>query len=166
MKKAIGVVLVAAAGMIFLLAVVFSRNCGSPPPVEILPAPAENPHRIRIAMALHSLLGRTNRDAFVIFQDKPSGKFVQFAGSADESLFLDLPPQALNEDEKPRAAKLFRELAAKGPKEGADRQTGKGLTGFQLRLGCDVDRGADVTLRIFREVYQLPADFALVLEEN
>ena len=50
----------------------------------------------RIEAALQALLQRNNEDAFVIFEDKATGKFVQFAGSAEQPLLLDLPLQALD----------------------------------------------------------------------
>ena len=43
-----------------------------------------------IETALSSLLKRQNEDAFVIFEDSVSKKFVQFAGSSTEPLLLDI----------------------------------------------------------------------------
>ena len=49
--------------------------------------------------ALKDLLLQNSDDAFVIFSEKVSGKFVQFVGSAHENLALDLPIQTLSENE-------------------------------------------------------------------
>jgi len=164
--RTIGIVAFAVVAALSIVAAVFPGKCRSPRPENIVLPEREPPQRTAIVAALRALLDRTNRDAFVIFQDKSSGKFVQFAGSAGEPLFLDLPAQALNDDESKRAAKLFRELAAKSPAGAAVRPEGGETRGFQLRFGRDAERAAEAALRVFREGYRLPADFELSIEEN
>lgn len=123
-----------------------------------------------IESALSRLLVRTEGNAFVIIEHRASGKFVQFAGSKSEPLLLDLPRQALNNAELERAIVLVRGLGAdleKWPM--LDRPSGEVVgteSGFQLKLGQDTKQAADLALRIFAEVFQLPRDSPLSLEEN
>lgn len=126
----------------------------------------------RIVDALSALLQRRNKDAFVIFEEKRSGKYVQFAGSANEDLLLDLPSQTLTEEEMKRAEVLFRGLGIPGP-ETYEMYTDESMetvagtqTSFHMGLGRDVVRAAEVTLAIFERVYQFPPDFPLALDEN
>src|SRR5262245_54677429 len=72
-----------------------------------MPLPAKD-NLALIRDALSSLLVRRNEDAFVIIEDRQSGKFVQFAGSACEMLLLDLPSQPMSEPEFYRAVEFFR----------------------------------------------------------
>jgi hypothetical protein len=129
-------------------------------------------NRNRIVDALSGLLQRHNVDAFVIFEEKGSGKYVQFAGSANEGLLLDLPSQTLTEEEAKRAEVLFSELGIPGPETyevytDKSRKTAAGMqTSFQVDFGRDVVRAAMVTLAIFERVYRFPPDFHLVLTEN
>ena len=55
-------------------------------------------HLVTVREALSRLLTRPS-GAFVIIEEPRSGKFVQFAGSKDEPLLLDLPSQTLSPDE-------------------------------------------------------------------
>jgi hypothetical protein len=119
--------------------------------------------------ALDRLLGR-GEGAFVVFEDLASGKFVQFSGSIDEPLLLDLPLQELSDVELGRAEILFRDLGVDYREwpvlDGPGGQVAGTQGGFQLELGQDTKRGAGLTLRIFAEVFRLPADFLLSLEES
>jgi hypothetical protein len=122
----------------------------------------------KIEAALNRLLA-SEEGAFVIFDDRASGKFVQFAGSRDEPLVLDLPVQQLSAAELERAKILFRDLGI-GYEEWPvfDKPGGQEIGaqgGFQLELGQDTRRGADLTLRVFTEVFQR-SDLSLVIEES
>lgn len=103
----------------------------------------------RIADALREVVNSSG-SPFAIIEHEPSGKFVQFAGSAQESLLLDLPFQPLAPDEKSRAQALFSELGGES-----------GEYGFQLMLDRDPDKAARAALRVLREVYRLPDDAQL-----
>ena len=48
--------------------------------------------------------------AFLIVEESESGRFVQFVGSRDESLLLDLPLQTLSPEEMTKARAVFAEL--------------------------------------------------------
>ncbi len=97
----------------------------------------------QIAAAIQKTLSGP-QGGFVIFEEKSTGKFVQFAGSSQEPLILDLPWQTLSEDEKVRARTV---LAPHGGTEGEH--------GFQLNLDRDADRAAQITMEVFRDVYQI-----------
>src|SRR5262245_41738761 len=62
--------------------------------------------RLAISSALAALRARTNDDAFVIFEDARSRKFVQFAGGVNHPLLLDLPIVGLHPSEVARAAEF------------------------------------------------------------
>jgi hypothetical protein len=127
-------------------------------------------NRARIESALTALLERQNKDGFVILEEKASGKFVQFCGSAREGLLLDLPCQALGGAEMERAKAYFLELGVRP--EGSDVSDGPGgkVVGrqfsFQKRFGREARAAADVTIEVFRDVFRFPADFELVVTEN
>lgn len=125
----------------------------------------------RIKTALRALLNRSNDDAFVIFEEKASGKYVQFAGSLDQPLLLDLPLQALTAEEQRRASVLFNELATGDATQADlyDQREGQVVgqqVSYQLVFDRDAERAADVTSRIFDEIYHLPAEFDLTVTEN
>ena len=93
--------------------------------------------------ALISLLKRP-AEAFVIFEEPKSGKFVQFAGSIEEPLLLDLPIQTLSPAEIEKAKTIFGEMGYSGPeiKKGLMKigQNYKGVTGIKT-----FDEYGDVT---------------------
>ncbi len=126
----------------------------------------------RITDALSSLLQRRNGDAFVIFEEKRSRKFVQFAGSVHDELLLDLPCQTLSPAEIERAKSLFETLGYSGPETyplytDPSMRTVAGIqTTFQMELGHDVEQAAKITLAIFENVYGYSSDFQLVIEEG
>ena len=71
-------------------------------------------HAEPIREALSGLLGRL-QGAFLILEEPDSGKFVQFAGSREEPLMLDLPCQALSEKEAENARVFFEEHGVPEP---------------------------------------------------
>jgi hypothetical protein len=124
----------------------------------------------RIQAALAALLERHNEDSFVIFEEKASAKFVQFARAQHGSLLLDLPSQTLNAAETARAQAFFLDLGVRATVEAALDRPGGRVVGrqraFQMRFGQDVGRAADVTAAVFDRVYRFPLDFELVVTEN
>src|SRR5262245_2363089 len=67
-------------------------------------------HANRIKAGLEALLLREGKDRSVIFQERKSEKFVQFAGSTMEPLLLDLPSIPLSAEEMARAKTFFAKL--------------------------------------------------------
>lgn len=128
-------------------------------------------HRAAVEVALRRLLERESDDAFVIVEHAPTGKFVQFVGSSTQPLLLDLPLQPLVSVEVRRAAALFEELGVQleswpvlDQPEGSVVGTQSGLqVAFERQ---EVAQAAALALRVFTEVYKLPADFPLSIEEN
>src|SRR4051812_16160716 len=68
----------------------------------------------KIKAALRQLVRRAADDRPWVIFEHPTGKFVQFAGSVDEPLLLDLPWQPLSEAEFYRAATFFKRLGVTG----------------------------------------------------
>jgi hypothetical protein len=122
----------------------------------------ENNHDI-VRRCLSDLLASDSNDAFVVFEDPFSGKFVQVAGSATEPLLVDLPSQPLDAEECERAVRLFRAYGAELEAwEVLDEPGGNAVgeqTGFQVVADRDIELAAQIIMRVFHEVYGLPADF-------
>ncbi len=143
-----------------------------PKPMGIPAESADGIHLKEIAQALNRMLQRANEDAFVIFEERSNRKFVQFAGSANSPLLLDLPSQTLSPQEMQRAVALFSSFGSVGPdihnlytdptcKVIADQQVS-----FNLDLGKDIQLAAHIALTVFQQVYRCPTDFQLVIAEN
>ena len=118
--------------------------------------------RYRIRDALAALLTREPGDAFVIFEDKAAGKFVQFAGSSEEPLLLDLPSQPLSKEEFARAKTFF---ASHGVQPKSPYPSGEGPVSFNLHFQSP-DEAADTVLAIFQEVYGYSEMPELTITEN
>ncbi len=128
-----------------------------------------HPTQRELETALTALLHRRNDDAFVIVHHAGTDQFVQFG--SDESLRLDLPCLALSQEEAARASEAFAELGVRGPNEyEAPDPTAKDVirhsASFQKLLGTDVAVAASLALKVMRDVYELPNDFQLTIEEN
>lgn len=127
-------------------------------------------HQEQISQALSGLLQRSNEDAFVILEDTKTKKYVQFAGSTREPLILNIPFIAFTPLELERAKKLFEEYKIKSEETPVSDYKGGPVTGklsqFNMNLGNDIKRATEIALRIFSEVYMLPPDFKLGVEEN
>ena len=132
----------------------------------------EKSNEDRITKALLALLKRSNPDAFVIFEEKFSHKFVQFAGSITEPLLFDLPATTLDEEEMARARALFRELGLPDAEEHTLytdqtlREVADTMVVFNVELGRDIRRAVELTCVVFDRVYKFPPDFCLVVKEN
>lgn len=130
----------------------------------------ENDNCQLVADELSALLRRTNADAFVIIEEARSGKFVQFAGRAGDPLWLDLPSQTLSEAEFERAVRYFRLHGQESQEYDLLDEPGgvpvNRQVSFQMSLGDDVQRAAQITLEIFLQVFQFPKDIVLRIERN
>lgn len=113
-----------------------------------------------IKEALDSLLAQPDDAcAFVIVEDAASKKFVQFVGSLDRPLLLDLPAQTLSEVEFYRAVAFFKRRGVVGEENEMLDKPGGRVVGeqftFQLQLASSSD-AIEVVDALFEEVYQLP----------
>lgn len=120
------------------------------------PRPAAG-QRARMEAALSALRSRA-RGASVVFEDRRSRRSVRFAGSREEPLLLGVPSEGLDPAEADRARRLFAEL-------GVAPVSAPGAA-FQLSLGADVARGAELAMRVMNEVYRLPPGFDLGIMEQ
>jgi hypothetical protein len=129
--------------------------------------PHENGKRVRAALT--ALLHREN-GSFVIFEEKKSGKFVQFAGSKRDDLNLDLPAQTLDRREDQRAEVFFKGLGVRPEEYDVFDGPGGKIAGrqrsFQKAFGRDVEAAATVVMQVFERVYQFPTDFELAIKEE
>jgi hypothetical protein len=108
----------------------------------------------RIARALDEMLQREEQP-FVIVKTA-TGSAVQFTGSVDEPLLLNLPLDWLSEDERARAEALFAEYDI----------TVEADDNYYMELDRDPQRGAELAMRILREVYRFGDEAELRLTEN
>lgn len=109
-------------------------------------------NRMRVEQGLRALM-QADEGAFVVVEHAASGKFVQCMGSREEPLVLDLPRQTLSPADYERAKRLFDSL------DGASESD----VGFTVECGRDVDRAAEIVMRVFREIYDLAADAPVVV---
>lgn len=120
-----------------------------------------------IENALSALLSRSNGDAFVIFEETKTKKFVQFAG-AQGKIFLNLPSNPLSAPEMEKAKTLFKEYGVEAktfPISSVKVWLGK-KTDFDMDLGQNTKKAALIAMRVFKEVYGFSDNFILKVEEN
>ena len=127
-------------------------------------------HSATVRNALTRLLTRPS-GAFVIIAEPQSGKFVQFAGSEDEPLLLDLPLQTLSPDEMMRVKAVFAELGYSGPETYQTEEYPGGppageQTSMNVKFGTDVDKAAELAVAVLHRVYGLDAHTKLRLTEE
>ncbi len=84
-------------------------------------------------------------EAFVIFEDERTGKFVQFGLGG---LRADLPLAALEPAERDAAASVFLRHGV-----GEPVLIDGGQQAFQLDFGADTARAAQFVLEVFSEIY-------------
>ncbi|MCC6909206.1 MAG: hypothetical protein IT430_14790 [Phycisphaerales bacterium] len=122
------------------------------------PAPAVG-DATEISASLGRLLGRSTAtdDCFVIIKEKSSDKFVQFSGSVEEPLLLNLPAQSLSAAERGRAEALFKTL---------DAQADLIEDSFYVNFDRDATAASAAAIAVFREVYQLPEEIELTITEE
>ena len=121
------------------------------------------------AESLRRLTERNKEDAFVILEDRVSGKFVQFGRGT--TIKIDLPLAALDEMETDRAADWFRNLGVESPRsfDAPDpRESGKlrSQASFEFDFGTDARRAAYSALDLFAAVYQLSDGVVWNIIEN
>ena len=104
--------------------------------------------------------------AFVIIEEPQSGKFVQFAGSKDEPLLLDLPSQALSPDEMTKVKSVFAELGYPDPETYETAWYPGELPNILVRFGTDVDKAAEAAVAVLHRVYGLDEHTKLKLTEE
>jgi len=112
---------------------------------------------------LSKLVEEGDEGSFVIF-DVATGKFVQFVGSKEEGgwMICDIPLQELSKDEEKRLLAIEEFLHS----EGIDAETGVKIS-YQAWFGKDdVEKAAEITERIFTEVFRLPDDYDVNVSLN
>lgn len=122
----------------------------------------------RIMFEIGFMLTKHADDAFVIFTEPKSGKFVQFAGNKNEALLFDLPSGQLSEAEFKRATEL---LAAYDIHPDAaqtytdqNKMTINGIHhSFTKSLGNNIELATDLTLRIMTEVFEFSENIKITI---
>lgn len=127
-------------------------------------------HFDTIKAALTRLLERPE-GAFLIVEESESGRFVQFAGSRDEPLMLDLPLQTLAAEEVTKAKAVFAELGYPGaiPAPGdsdAGAAAGGAWQSATVPFDDDVDGAAKLAVAVLHRVYGFDETAKLELTEE
>lgn len=115
----------------------------------------------RIRTALHQLLTRTNEDAFVIISEEASGRFVQFAGGAENDLLFDLPTFDMDRTMISQIREVLKDYDP-----GLQKAKLNPGTIFNLEIDRDVELALVITSRIMIEAFGFNQDVDLHLEEN
>jgi hypothetical protein len=123
-----------------------------------------------IRNALIRLLERPS-GAYLIIQEPKTGKFVQFSGSSEEPLYLDLPIQTLSTEEFGTAEKLFKALDLPGPEtyqlyEYPGGPPASMQTSFNVTFGRDTKNAMALTVGIFQLVYGVDSFAQLIFTEE
>lgn len=118
-------------------------------PADALPPTGTlDANREAVREALETLLASNGE--FVLCEVPGTDMFVQFA-NAGGRLLLDLPAVSLDGDQFDRAEAYFWHLGSV-LRPGRDEIEG-GNKSFQMDLGTDTARAAQLTIEIFREVH-------------
>ncbi|MDH5324793.1 MAG: hypothetical protein OEZ68_21525 [Gammaproteobacteria bacterium] len=124
----------------------------------------------KIQNALMSLLQNQSIDAYTVFLDKASGRYIQFAGTQNQKLTLDLPVQSLSEHEFETAQAVFREYGSDLEVMPLVNRPGGEIVdahfGFHLQFGQECAAAARVAYYIMLTVFDLKQDFELAIEQN
>ena len=134
------------------------------------PRQPSKPHEELIREALANLLKRPS-GAFVIIEEPKSGKFIQFAGSVDEPILLDLPAQVLSPDEMDKAKRVFTEFGYSGPETYQLQEYPGGppageQTSFMVKFGSDVDQATQFSVAVLYQIFGLNDSTRLKLTEE
>ncbi|MES0828476.1 tetratricopeptide repeat protein [Ruegeria sp. SCP11] len=114
---------------------------------------------------------RERPEGFVIIEQRPAGKFVQFATSANRNILMNVPYQALSDAENERAAKFFAdrdfdasyEALVYGP--ATSKQVGVQRS-YEVILDEDGGAAAKLAEDFFAEVYLFSDGFSFYIEEQ
>jgi len=119
----------------------------------------------QIEAVLIRLMNRKNKDAFVIFEDAKTKRFVQFAGGQNQVFWLDLPIETLKTDEEKSRAKDFFTSNQTSLTVAKDSWSNIIKT-YNMDLGRDYKKAAQATLDIFKKIYLTTDNLELNIIEN
>ncbi len=112
-------------------------------------------HRDTIRETLRQLKAGETPEDFVIFEDRTTGKFVQFTGA----ILIDLPIDAKDDMAILRAEIIFKNAGLPF----IQTEVGEYVI-FNMNFGDDIDAAADFAMTVFREFHNLPERFELKIQ--
>ena len=115
--------------------------------------------KARIKAAVVALDNRPNDDAFLTIEDTTTHKWFQLLGRPGDPISLYLPLDALDEEEAKRAKQYFGDLGF------SDIDLG-GTQSYLIDLAHDHEKAAEVSLNVFKQIYQLPSNFKMQFDEH
>jgi len=107
-------------------------------------------HEKHLKTAMDDLIASGAEEGFVIFETD-DGKFLQFTYDKGEGLTFDLPRVNMSPQERQRLKEL----------EGMEAITETELS-YLLQIGVDTRMGAELSNRIFLDVFQCGANYRVV----
>lgn len=112
----------------------------------------------RITEVLQQLLQCSlgERDCYVIIEEPDSGIIVQFSGSTDEPLLLNLPFGQFTSEQRTKVAKTLSEFGS------LDRDDDI----MYLSLERDAEKGAEATVAILRDALRIDEDAVLMVTSS
>jgi hypothetical protein len=145
-----------------------TRSVALPPHTHRARPSVNNAQAIMAALQA-LLLRRSDEQPNVVIVHEPSGKFVQFTGSATEQLVLDLPWPPLSEIEFYRAVRYFKQFGVVGEEHDVFNMPGGEVVDqwFIFNMSFrSVDAAVETALGVFSRVYQLPANGDLQVKKS
>jgi len=109
---------------------------------------------------LREIVKERREGSFAIF-NASHDKFVQFAGDKEMGLVCDIPLTELSEDEERRLLALEEFATQKGA---VDANTEEQISYQASYEKEDVNKAAELTERIFIQVFKLPVNYSIVAE--
>jgi hypothetical protein len=147
------------AATLFIIDRLHRPPADTPPPAEKPPTSGQDgtARRVEILRQLRGLLERKDRFASLAIRHEKTGKHIIFLWDSSV-LFLYVPCKNLDAAARTRALDVLRAL-------GGGRQLGNHFVA-KFYDEVDAEQVTEATLRIFDTVYQLGADYQLVIKGN
>ena len=119
-----------------------------------------------IKEGLESLLRVEGRPVYLTIEDLKTGKILQFAGSSQDKLYMNLPAKDFSESDVRRAMSVlnpykisFEDEPLYLDEEG--RNMGDSLRTFSKNLGDNIDLALEICSKVFFDIYRADDDIRL-----
>lgn len=122
--------------------------------------------RAEIVEAFLQLSERAPEDFYLTISDKRSGKLIQFTGGKGAPLGVIISEESMSKEELPRARKVLSDFGVPAISSYPNNDPSLAVEIFAGHVGDDYSIGPHLVERFFREVYLLPDDFDVLVEEN
>lgn len=157
--------------LLFILMAGLLLSCSSTTTETPPPSTLSEANVAKVRASLTALLHRENSDAFVIITEPGSQKFIQFAGSANEDLYLSLPSAQMSKDELSKAKKVLKQYEVEFESIQADTPEGSSaptvnLDEFYKVMGQDVEGAVEIVSVVMMDIFGFDENVELDITEN